>query len=119
MKEYIRIDIDNALFFGHHGVNEEEKQTGQTFTVNVSYWLKNKSQDNLSKTVDYARVVSSIEKFFTDKRYNLLEQLVDEISDFLIDEYDLIEQVSVKVGKTSPAINATVSSVCATAYKSK
>lgn len=111
MKDLIRFDI-KAKFFGYHGVNKEEKETGQEFGVSLSYFIKAKNfDDNLSKTIDYQSVVADVEKFFTKNRYNLMEQLVQDMLRYLLKSYREIEKVAVSVSKYNPPVGAQVDSI--------
>jgi dihydroneopterin aldolase len=111
----IQIEIKKALFFGFHGVNPEEKEHGQTFIVDITYFIEPKDYyDDISKTIDYGEVVSEAEKYFSSKRYNLIEQLARDMALHLISEFKDMKKISVRVSKSSPPVEATVKSVVAT-----
>jgi len=102
-----KIIIKNLRIYAYHGVNEDEKQNGQIFLVDaklkVKSLLKPCVSDDINETVNYSKVIKTISKVVTEKKYNLLEALADKIARSILDEYELVQKVSVCVKKPRKA----------------
>lgn len=96
------IKINGAKFFAYHGVLEYEKQYGNEFEVDIKMKcdlgdLKN--TDDLNKTVDYLAVYKFVEKLFKEKNYNLIETINKNICKGILDNFPLVNSVTVKIRK--------------------
>ena len=81
-------EIKKLKLFGHHGVYEEEKNEGQFFFIDISFDSSNKIKtDKLSCVIDYAEVCDNVKHTFNNKRYNLMETLLNDIRKNLIDKF--------------------------------
>ena len=94
MSDLIQIKIDNLRLFAYHGATKEEKKEGQTFKINVNYYLKNIDfKDELNNTIDYRNLVDEIKGFFTTNRYNLIEQLVKDLTNNIFIKFTEIIEI--------------------------
>ena len=108
-----KISILNLKLPGYHGVYDFEKKKEGIFEIDVDMFLdlsKPIQTDNLSDTVDYARVTEAIIKIFNVKHYNLIENLAESICKSLIDQFP-IDKVSIKIRKPHAPIKANFDSV--------
>ena len=75
--------IKNLELFGYHGLYSNEIENGQIFVINIDYCIyldnDNIRTDKIDNLVDYTDVLKQVEKIFNDKRYNLLESLIEEM----------------------------------------
>ena len=94
---------------GRHGCSAEERAQLQPFIVDVEMHLRLKQaskSDDLGDTIDYAAVLSDVKKIVGGTSRNLIETVAQEISDFLLRRYMLLEGVKVTLRKTSPLVDA-------------
>ena len=78
----MKIRLNDIKLFGYHGLNSNEKKDGQNFIISISLLTNidiGKINDNIDNTIDYTIIYNIVEKVFNEKRYNLLESLVNEI----------------------------------------
>lgn len=106
-----KIIIKNLKVYAYHGVNEEEKQNGQIFLIDVKLKFKNLSKpctsDDLKDTVNCSKVVKTILRVTTEKNYDLFEAVAEKIANAILDEYFLVEKVSVSIKKPMAPIKAS------------
>ena len=96
------ICVKDLEVYAYHGVNQAEKDLGQRFLVSLKIFLdlsEAGDKDDLSKTVNYGELCLEIEKEFKKKRYNLIEKSAQELADFILKKYEMVEEVLVKVKK--------------------
>jgi len=109
-----RILIKDLNLFSYHGVKESEKKDGQNFRFNIEILL-NKSSflngDDLENTINYSEVIKLVKDINSNRRFNLLETLSQEIANRIMGMSFLIEKVTVKIEKTSPPIKENLESV--------
>lgn len=107
MRDYIY--IENLHLFAFHGVNPEEKENGQNFYVSVKCFMDLEPAgvtDDLNQTVSYAKIIKRITKVFTAKKYDLLERAATAVADSILEHYDPIDRVTVKVSKPQAPVAA-------------
>ncbi len=101
------IRLCNAVFYANHGVSREEQRIGGRYEVDVAMDLdfEDAAQgDDLSRTVDYARVYRLVHDIVTSNRYFLIERLAYLIAHRILDAYAYIESIEVTVRKPNPPI---------------
>ena len=104
-----KITIKGLKLFAYHGVNPEEKENGQTFYVDLDYYLniyKACHSDDLNDTVSYAKVVKTINRAFTAESYDLIEKAAQIVADAVLDAFEAIERVDVTVKKPEAPVKA-------------
>ena len=113
-----KIIIKDLKLYGYHGVNPEEKASGQDFLFNVRVALAKDAlaagksfKDDISETVNYSEIIDIIKKINSKKKYNLLEALAGDLAEKILSFSPLIIKVGVKVEKTNPPIKENLSSV--------
>lgn len=116
------IRIKNATFYGYHGVSTEEQNVGGKFEADIDIYTKFSEaadDDDLRKTVDYYKVYSFLNQFTVKKKYYLIETLAVEIADELLNKFDRILKVAVRVRKNNPPLGGVVDCVEAEVIKEK
>ena len=75
MKKYT-IKLEKLIFFGFHGVNQDEIKNGKNFVLDIKldYSIDNIS-DKIENTIDYIKIYNLLNNSFNQKRFNLLESL--------------------------------------------
>ncbi|MGM0370283.1 MAG: dihydroneopterin aldolase, partial [Bacillota bacterium] len=85
-----------------HGVLEEEKQLGQKFFIDAE--LKADLQpagesDDVGQAVNYAEVYEVIKEICENGKYNLIEALAENIAQEILNEFELVLEVTIKIKK--------------------
>jgi len=102
MSNYIR--IKNAQFYAYHGAMQEEQNIGGRFEVDVdiktdfSEAVKN---DELHLTVNYHKVYKLINEIVHRENFYLIETLACRIADELIESFEQIQELTIRVRKRS------------------
>ena len=77
------VEVHGLEVFGCHGVNEDERQTGQTFLVDVTLERPEPGDDSIEATADYRVVRDVVERISADNAYRLLETFAAAAADAL------------------------------------
>lgn len=104
------IEIEGLKLFARHGVFEEERVNGNTFSINVSlvYPFDNAlDSDDLYDTLDYAEAVEIIHREM-DIPSRLLEHVAGRIHKALVAAFPGIISGSIKITKLNPPIPADI-----------
>ncbi|MFA8438958.1 dihydroneopterin aldolase [Pueribacillus sp. YX66] len=109
-----KIFINKLQFYGYHGVYPEETKLGQRFYVDVIIEadLKSASQsDDINDTIDYSLVYGRIRHIMEGEPRKLLEKLAEEIATDLLQNFSLVERITIKIVKPNPPIHGHYDSV--------
>lgn len=110
----MKIHLNEMVFYGYHGVHDEERKLGQRFIVSASLHT-NSALDagirNLEDTVDYTRVYADIKEIMESRQFQLLECCANSIADRLLADYPLIESLRICIQKPSVPIQGSLKSV--------
>ena len=88
-----KILMSNLGFYGYHGLLKEEAVLGQKFFIDIELYLDTKEA---GETDDMYEVVKEIVE---NKRFNLLEALAENIASEVLEKFDLIKGIMVRVKK--------------------
>jgi dihydroneopterin aldolase len=80
----VEVEIHGLEVFGRHGVNEEERRTGQTFLIDVEYVVDEPAADELPAAVDYRAVRDVVRAVSDAEVYALIETLAAAAADALV-----------------------------------
>ena len=78
------VEIHGLEVFGRHGVNEEERRTGQTFLFDVELVAAEPEQDEIHAAVDYRAVRDVVRAVSDAEVYSLLESLAAAVADAVV-----------------------------------
>ncbi|PEN15169.1 dihydroneopterin aldolase [Longibacter salinarum] len=101
------VRLINAVFYGHHGVMQEEHRIGGRYEVDVSVDLDFESaavHDDLDETVNYEKVYTFVRELVTENNFYLIEKLAYRIANKVAEFYPNIESVEVTVRKPNPPV---------------
>jgi dihydroneopterin aldolase len=101
------VRLVNAVFYGHHGVMQEEHRVGGRYEVDVSVGLDFEEaalHDDLTRTVDYEQVYEFVRRLVTENNFYLIEKLAYRIAQTVLDTYPDVEGVEVTVRKPNPPV---------------
>jgi dihydroneopterin aldolase len=88
-------------FEATHGYYDHEQRTPQPFEVDVELRLNLQPagvDDDLERTIDYARVYAVVRQVVVSTSFRLLEALAEAISHELLTEFSVIE-VGIRIRK--------------------
>jgi dihydroneopterin aldolase len=101
----IDVELTGLRVFGHHGVDEDERQRGQDFLYDIVLRVHDAaSSDRLGDTVDYRDVAACVRELSASRRFSLLEALATAAADEILARFS-VDAVRVRVRKpnVSPA----------------
>ena len=101
------VRLVNAVFYGHHGVMQEEHRVGGRYEVDVSVGLDFEDaalHDDLTRTVDYEQVYEFVRTLVTENKFYLIEKLAYRIAQTVLETYPNVEGVEVTVRKPNPPV---------------
>ncbi len=104
------IRIVNMTFYGHHGVEESERELGGRFAVDVELYLDLEpagSTDDLSKTVDYKAVYELVQEIERGRNYELVEALAHDVAEAIVARF-AVDEVVVRVRKQSVPLGGLI-----------
>jgi dihydroneopterin aldolase len=78
------VEVHGLEVFGRHGVNEGERELGQTFLVDVTLERSEPEQDSIEATADYRIVRDVVQRVSADNAYRLLESFAAAAADALV-----------------------------------
>jgi len=95
----ITVHVEGLRVFGHHGVHEEERATGQDFLFDVELDVGERGAgDDLTEAVDYVEVARVVQDVSRSRQFTLLEALATAIADELESRFEP-ERLLVRVRK--------------------
>lgn len=97
-----RIEIKGLELFAYHGVNPEEKENGQRFILDITLsvdLLRARQTDVLSDTVSYAAVKKTVERVFTEAKYDLIERAAQVVCEAILREHEKVFRVKLRLKK--------------------
>jgi dihydroneopterin aldolase len=92
------VQVHGLELFGRHGVDDDEREQGQTFLVDVTVHVQEPAEDSLEATFDYRRARDIVRAVNDGRSYKLLETFAAAAADALVAEPE-IERVTVTVRK--------------------
>ncbi len=96
----LSIQLHNLIFFGHHGIHEEELLTANSFEVNldVMYDEKENTFESIDDTIDYIslyHIVKNQMQIITP----LMEKICKEIISKIKKQYPFISEINISIRK--------------------
>ena len=101
------VKLVNLTFYAHHGVHKEEHFIGSKYEVDVEMYFDYSHaarHDDISSTVDYRLAYEKIKSVLTQKKYFLIEAVAYTIAMEFLDDFPLLDSVTIKVRKRNPPI---------------
>jgi dihydroneopterin aldolase len=102
--------------FGHHGVFDHERESGQEFILDVTVWLDFRaaaSSDDLDRTVHYGVLAEQIVAAVERDPVDLIETLAERVAALVLD-HPAANSVRVTVHKPSAPITVPFADVSVT-----
>lgn len=117
-----KIILNGLEISGKHGCTEQERKKAQPFVVDAELYLDLTlagKTDDLGDTIDYAAVITDIKKIVGGAPRNLIETVAQEIADFLLRRYLLLDGVKVVLHKPKPPIGEKFSGAAVEIFRSR
>lgn len=90
---------------------DAERTNGGLFEIDAELTcdlLEAEVEDDLKKTVDYEKVYAFIKEVTAGKKFYLIESLASRICRSIIENFTVVQKVTVKVRKPSPPLGGVV-----------
>ena len=103
-----KILLNNLGFYGYHGVLKEEGVLGQKFFIDMELYVDTKEAgltDDMNKSVSYADVYEVVKEITEKRSFNLIEALAENIAKEVLEKFNLINEVMVRVKKPEAPVN--------------
>ena len=97
-----RITIKGLEVFAHHGVFPEETALGQKFIFHITLYLNTRQagqSDQLERSIHYGEVCHFVQQYAQAHTWKLLESVAEHLSQALLLEYPLLQQVELEIEK--------------------
>ena len=97
-----RIRIKDLEIYSYHGVNIQEKEMGQRFVISLDIFFdlrKAGKSDNIADTVNYTQLCYDVESEFNREKLDLIETAAENVAEYVLKNYGLIERISVEIKK--------------------
>lgn len=110
----MKIKLNEMVFYGYHGVHEEERSLGQRFIVSLVLFTDpalDAKIKHLDDTVDYTKVYSVVEEIMETNQFQLLESCANTIASKLLQDFELLQSVKICIQKPSVPIKGNLRSV--------
>lgn len=104
------IELKGMVFFAYHGVLEQERKVGNTFTIDLHLFLDLSQaafSDKLEDTVNYASVYELV-KTEMEQPSNLLEHAAGKIIMKIKETYPQILRVGIRLSKKNPPVGGDI-----------
>ena len=104
------IRIVNMTFYGHHGVEESERELGGHFALDLELYLDLEPAgrtDDLTKTMDYKAVYDLVRTVEGRRRYQLLEALAHDVAEAVLANF-AVQEVVVRARKQSVPLGGLI-----------
>lgn len=108
-----KVLLENAIFFAHHGVFNEETLVGGKFEVNLAVetdFSLAAEADKIEGTVNYVALYNLIKEEM-DQPSKLIEHLCGRIIKRIKNEFSEVQKVHLKISKLNPPISGEIEKV--------
>ena len=107
------IHIKDINLWAHVGVLESERINGQSFVLDISFWLdleESSKYDQLEKSIDYSEAIKAVKKLSFEIKCLTIEYFSDQILNLLESIYGPVP-INILLKKCSPPIDGFTGSV--------
>lgn len=111
MDEGDEIFLEGLRYWGHHGVNPEERTQGQRFVVDVRLAVDlgpAAASDDLALTVSYSAVQKRVRSIVEGAPRDLLETVAGEVAATLLAEFPLVRAAAVTIRKPEAPMRGVI-----------
>lgn len=104
-----KVVLKELAIFAKHGLFDAEAELGQRFFIDVEIGAdlsEAEQRDTPEGTVNWADLVETVTKAFTEKRYKLIEAAAEAIATAAFERFAIAKTVRVEIRKPSAPIEA-------------
>lgn len=104
------IELKEMTFHAYHGVIEQEKKVGNTFTIDLKMEFDFQAaqlSDDLNDTINYASVYEIVKQEMKIPS-RLIEHAAGRIIRRLQNEFPLIEKIEIRLAKKNPPFGGDI-----------
>lgn len=98
------IQLHNVVFHANHGLYEIEKLDGGEFEVDLTVSFPLQAAHTLNDTIDYVVIFELVKKRMEEPT-PLLETIIIEISQQILAQFSVVQEVYISIRKLNPPIN--------------
>jgi dihydroneopterin aldolase len=115
----VTIELQNLIFYVHHGIYEEERRVMNSFEVNlsVSYPEINPVYERISDTISYVNLFKIVQEKMKDPVF-LLEKICQGIILNIKHQYPAVSEIRISVFKLQAPIEHFIGKVGVTMHRS-
>jgi FolB domain-containing protein len=106
-----RARVEGLMVNARCGVTEEERATTQPLRVDLSYLYDAEEGDELSKTVDYGRIIEGVAALLENEEFKLLETGAFMVGGYVMGGFSSLREITVAVTKLNVPTHREVSGV--------
>jgi dihydroneopterin aldolase len=113
--------LEGMVFYGYHGVRNEERSLGQRFVIDLAVWKDLRAagaSDDLAQTVNYASLYHVVAGIVTGQPLNLIEAIAERIASAVLAQFP-VEAVRVCVRKPDVPIPGVLEGAAVEIYRSQ
>ncbi|HEU4792091.1 MAG TPA: dihydroneopterin aldolase [Nitrolancea sp.] len=106
-----QILLEGMVFYGYHGVYEEERRLGQRFVVDLEAACDLRPaavSDDITRTVSYSDLFRITKSVVEGTPRALIESVAETIAAAILDQFPAIAEVAVTVRKPEAPIQGSV-----------
>jgi 7,8-dihydroneopterin aldolase/epimerase/oxygenase len=104
------IELRGIQCFGYHGVYAEEQTLGQRFVLDLVLDLDLRpaaKEDNLTRSVDYGKVIRRAREVVEGEACNLIETVAERIASDLLDTFGSVTRIDVCLHKPNAPVQGS------------
>ena len=112
-QNFSAIHIKDINLWAHVGVLESERINGQSFVLDISFWLdlnESSKLDQLDKSIDYSEAIKAVQKLSFEIKCLTIEYFSDQILNLLESLYGPVP-VKILLKKCAPPVDGFTGSV--------
>jgi dihydroneopterin aldolase len=115
----VTIELQNLIFYVHHGIYEEERRVMNSFEVNlsVSYSEINPVYERISDTISYVNLFKIVQEKMKEPVF-LLEKICQGIILNIKHQYPAVSEIRISVFKLQAPIEHFIGKVGVTMHRS-
>lgn len=81
------LQLEDLEIWTHIGVPDKERDQPQKLLISLNFSISTPNADEISQTIDYAKVALAIEDFAKTRSCQLIENLIQKLADFLQQQF--------------------------------
>ncbi|MBL7135164.1 MAG: dihydroneopterin aldolase [Candidatus Marinimicrobia bacterium] len=108
-----RVKLKNMVFYGYHGVVEQEKVLGGKYEVDIEFEFDMTSAiktDHLRDTISYEEIYQLVQDIVTHSKFHLIEALAGKLLRVIFNTYP-VDLVLVRIRKPNAPVKGVLDTV--------